>query len=289
MKSSSNPLGARAAQLCLCADGQDALVGSDFEDLSSAVQRELVSRFGGPGVPVAVLGSFGRGDAGPFSDIDVVRFSDVPALRSADGSYLVGGGLAVVGTASREDVASWFDRPALIVNCVGGLRCAHALADEDGVGAGLRERALAFRWTPELSRRADAWVGAQMVGWIEEVFKGLEGLRRADVGRLLHARFGLSWGLSRVMVVQRRLLLDGDNAMLAALTEALGASSSWVSLRDRVFGLGDSQDASTLRGQVRAGIELYRETAALVADGLSAGESDLVEAALAAIAEGLGR
>lgn len=264
-------------------------MGSDFENLSSAVQRELVRRFGGPGVPVAVLGSFARGDAGPFSDIDVVRFSDDAVLRSTDGSYLVGGRLVVVATASREDVASWFDRPELIVNYVGGLRCAHALADEDGVVAGLRERALAFRWTQELSHRADAWVGAQMVGWIEEVFKGLEGLRRDDVGRLLNARFGLSWGLSRVMVVHRRLLLEGDNAMHAALTAALGESSSWVALRDRVFGVADSKDAGTLCGQVRAGLELYRETAALVAGALSAGESDLVEAALAAIAEELGR
>lgn len=263
-------------------------MASEYETLSRTIERELVSRFGGPGVPVAVLGSFARGDAGPFSDIDVVRFSDDAALRSMDGSYLVGGRLAVVATASREDVASWFDRPELIVNYVGGLRYAHALADEDGIIAGLRETALAFRWTPELSRRADAWVGAQMVGWIEEVFKGLEGLRRDDVGRLLNARFGLSWGLSRVMVVHRRLLLEGDNAMHAALTAALGETSSWVALRDRVFGVADSQDGRTLRGQVRAGLRLYRETAALVADGLSAGESGLVEATLAAIAAELG-
>jgi len=263
-------------------------VGSDSETLSPAMKRELVSRFGGPGVPLAVLGSFARGDAGPFSDIDVVRFSDDMALRSTDGTFFVRGRLAVVATVSQEDVASWFDRPELIVNYIGGLRYAHALADEDGVIAGLRERAVAFRWTSELSRRADAWVGEQMVGWVEEVFKGLEGLRRDDVGRLLSARFGLSWGLSRVMVVHRRLLLEGDNAMHAALTAALGESSTWVALRDRVFGVADSQDARTLRGQVRAGVELYRETAAVVADGLSVGERGLVEAALAAIAEELG-
>ncbi|MEJ2359094.1 MAG: nucleotidyltransferase domain-containing protein [Deinococcales bacterium] len=263
-------------------------MSSFVEILSPAMERELVSRFGGPGVPLALLGSYARGEAGPFSDIDVVRFADGEGFRSTDASYFVRGKLAVVSTASPDDVESWFERPESIVDHVGGMRQAQVLADEDGVVADVRERALAFRWTPELSRRADAWVADQMVGWIEEVFKGLEGLRRDDVGRLLNARFGLSWGLSRVMVVHRRLLLEGDNAMHAALERSLGGSSSWIALRDRAFGVTGTEDAETLRGHVRAGIELYRETAALVADRLAPDRRDLVEATLAAIAEELG-
>lgn len=58
-------------------------------------------------------------------------------------------------------------------------------------------------------------------------------------------------------------------------------AATWLGAGWRLWG--------PLGGQVRAGLELYRETAALVTDGLSAGESDLVETALAAIAEELGR
>ena len=91
-----------------------------------------------------------------------------------------------------------------------------------------------------------------------------------------------------MMVVHRRLLLEGDNAMHTALERSLGRSSSWIALRDRVFGVTRAEDAGTLRGHVRAGIELYRETAALVADRLTPDQRELVEAALATIAEELG-
>lgn len=117
-----------------------------------------------------------------------------------------------------------------------------------------------------------------MVGWTEEVLKGREGLRRDDLGRLLNARYGLSLGLSRMMVVHERLLLEGGNAMHAALAVALGESSSWVRLRDRVFGLTASEDARALCDQVRSGIELYRETATLVTGTLLEGQRRLVNA-----------
>jgi hypothetical protein len=64
-----------------------------------------------------------------------------------------------------------------------------------------------------MQARANQQASAMLVGWFEEVHKGLAGLQQNDIGRLLNARHGLSWGLGRVMKVQRGILMSGDNAV----------------------------------------------------------------------------
>jgi hypothetical protein len=131
--------------------------------------------------------------------------------------------------------------------------------------------------------RARAWVGEQMVGWLEEVFKGLEGLRRDDTGRLLNARFGLSWGLSRILLVHYGVLLHGDNTFYDQLTEVLGEGSPWPRLRRQAFGIPIEGEALSLQEQVRAGLRLYALMAKMVQEALTDEQAALVEAALAEI------
>ncbi len=102
------------------------------------------------------------------------------------------------------------------------MRSALALLDRDGYFAGIQERARAFAWDQALQARANQRASAMLVGWIEEVHKGLAGLQRNDVGRLLNARHGLSWGLGRVMKVHRGVLMSGDNALYDQLSRAMG-------------------------------------------------------------------
>ena len=52
--------------------------------------------------------------------------------------------------------------------------------------------------------------------------KGIVGLADNDVGRLLNAHFASSWGLSRIMQVQRGVLLASSNDFYAAVAEAVG-------------------------------------------------------------------
>jgi hypothetical protein len=79
-----------------------------------------------------------------------------------------------------------------------------------------------------MQERANHRASAMLVGWIEEVHKGLAGFQRNDIGRLLNARHGLSWGLGRVMKVQRGVLISGDNAFYDELSRAMGKQPKWV-------------------------------------------------------------
>jgi hypothetical protein len=229
----------------------------------------LLARFDNPTIAAIVLtGSHARVDAGPHSDIDVLRLLGSSAAQtSAAGSYLVEGQLIVVSDITSAEVEGWFTLPETAVRVISGLRLAYPLIDREERFAGIQRRARAFTWDVALQERADRWASQQMAGWAEEAHKGLEGLRRGDAGRLLNARHGLSFGLCRVMQVQRGILETGDNAFYEEVAEAIGPSSSrWVQLLRLAFGIGSALagPAPSLVDQVRAGLQLYVVTSQLL-------------------------
>jgi hypothetical protein len=241
--------------------------------------QELVERFDLPEVRALVLmGSYARGDAGPFSDIDLVRFTAAPSARGSSlpgtGSHLVDGWLVVVSDIDPEEVETYFVRPELAVSRIHGLRQGRPLRDPDGCFAGLQRRANAFVWDDAMQARANAFASDKMVGWIEEVHKGLTGLQRGDTGRLLDAEFGLSWGLNHLVAVQRGVLHAGGD-WFAQVERAVGPETEWVRLRRQAFGVtpDEPRDSAnshppppTLRARVIAGLRLYAVTAELLTD-----------------------
>jgi hypothetical protein len=145
----------------------------------------LTQRFDHPSVQaIALLGSHARGDAGPFSDIDLLRLLAADAPEAPDnGTHLIDGRLVNVSSATPADTAAWFEWPERAVTHIAGLRVAHAILDRGGAFAELQTRALAFVWDTVMQGRADRWASRQLVGWAEEAHKGLEGLRRGDAAR----------------------------------------------------------------------------------------------------------
>ncbi len=240
---------------------------------------DLVQRFDGPGVlAIALMGSHARGNAGPFSDVDIVRFTDEASSKlSGSGSHLLGGHLVVVSNASPAEVAKWFSRPEVAVGVIAGVRQAQVLLDRDAYFASIQARAHDFTWTVEMQERANRWASEQLVGWVEEAHKALAGVQSGDVGRLLNGRHGLSWGLSHVMQVQRGVLLSGDNGFYDEVAQAIGAQSEWVQLRRMAFGIeGEDGVVPTLREQVLAGLRLYVMTAEMLASVLHADDVLLI-------------
>ena len=243
--------------------------------------ERLARNFDAPDVrAIALMGSHARGDAGPYSDVDLVRFVAAGAgeLEGA-GSHLIDGLLVVVSNVTPDAVERWFTQAAEAVTVVGGLRQAQPLLDREGVFAAIQARAHAFVWTPDLQAQANAGASEAMVGWIEEAHKGLEGLRRQDPGRMLNGLFGLTFGLSRVMQLQRGVLLTGDNGFYNEVAQAVGPDSPWAQLRAVAFGVGEVHGRPpSLRERVVAGLGLYVATAELLGDAILPEHRPLIDA-----------
>ena len=252
--------------------------------------RALARRFDGPSIEaIALMGSHARGDAGLYSDIDLLRLvaegdGDAPGA----GSHLIDDSLVVVSNATPSTVARWFVEPDEASAVIAGLRQGIALFDEKSRFTDIQERARAFQWDAAMQAKANALAGEQMVGWIEEAHKGVEGLRRNDIGRMLHGRFGLSWGLSRVMQLYRGILIEGDNDFYEALVNSMGQDSEWTRLRATAYGLdGPDKEPPTIRQSVVAGLQLYVLTADMLETDLMPEHREMVMATVKRIQRAL--
>ena len=250
-------------------------------------------------VAFALLGSFARGDAGPHSDVDIVRFvNDDKHIEDAR-SFLIGDSedsgaldddirppncarswLVVRSTVTPGQVESWFTEPGQALNIIVGLRDGRALWDPNGVFSEIQQRAQDFEWTKAHQDKADRLAGKELVGWIEEAHKGLEGLRRNDVGRLLNARFGLSWGLAWVMRLHLAVFTISDNTFFDDVISAVGSERRWAELFRQAFGTASrgGEDLCSLRDEVESGLLLYCETFELLKEALPRDDFPLIEA-----------
>lgn len=237
----------------------------------------IVKQYRSPGVVAVVLmGSHARGDAGPFSDVDIVRFCDSDPQHAAAETQLIDLHFVVISTVGPSKVSDWFSKPEEATASIAGIRAARPLWDPDAHFEHIQNRAITFQWDAAMQDKANAYASAEMVGLIEEAQKGLEGLRRHGIGRLLNARYGLSWGLTNVMRVQRGILISGDNASYAEVLADIGTESEWAEASRDVFGL----TGLSLSDQVRAGLRLYRVTARMLDDILHERDRPLVHEVL---------
>ena len=235
----------------------------DIETLAKRFDRADVVQ------ALILLGSYARGDAGPHSDVDLVRFVLPGTKLTDDGTHLHEERLLInISSFASDEYEQWFLDPLQATRWIAGLRVARVLIDrEQFFSDGLQRRAREFLWDAEMQRRANVEVSRRMVGWSEEVHKGLEGLRREnDLGRLLNACHGLSWGLAEVLQLRLGVLVSSDNNAFEEVEEALGDQhQEIVHLRRLVFGVTGTP---TLRQRVIAGLALY----ALIAEQMSHAE-----------------
>lgn len=269
----------------------DRVVTLPLVTLDQAAMAVLLERFAPPAASgVFLAGSRARGNAGPFSDVDWLRVAKDETELPGNGSYLIDNRLVVVSTLAPSFIESIFDTPQKASDYIMGLRTAQILLDREGELARLQRRARDFVWDSAMQSKANQWAAEQMVGIIEEAHKGLEGLRRNDIGRMLNARFGMSWILSTIMRVHRGVLLTSDNGVWAEVNRAVGETTPWVRIRRTAFGIEDAAGCTpTLREQVIAGLRLYVLTARYLEKAIPSRERELVRETVSRIEEELER
>jgi predicted nucleotidyltransferase len=247
--------------------------------LSSLDIDELAQRFDKPDVVQALvlMGSYARNETGPNSDVDLIRFVTTGTKLSDNRTYLHEKKVLInLSTIEPDEYEKWFTDPYEATKWIGGLRIARALIDrEDFFTNGLQVRARNFVWDLRIQSHANIEASRRMVGWCEEANKGLEGLRRHnDIGRLLNACHGLTWGLSEVIQIQRGVLVSSDNNVFNEVELALGEDTQMIQLRRIAFGLIEN---CTLRQRVIAGLQLFVLLVEQMIDVWQADDAKIIE------------
>lgn len=220
------------------------------------------------------------GVTAPQSDVNVIVSS---ADIQSDGQRIFRhrGRLVILKIQSRGTLAAILVDPRSACRYLTGLTHSVPLVDQDGFLRDLLDKARNFEWTAEMIVSAHREAALELIGWLEEVHKGVAGLESGDSGRMLQAAHGCSWGMLRVAQLYLRVLEVSDNTVVDDITAAVGSASRWSTLLRTAIGLTEAR----LSVRVKAGLELFCATSELAGSSFLPDELQMIEPSLAQIQE----
>jgi predicted nucleotidyltransferase len=227
--------------------------------LDDAFLQQLIHEYDTPEViGFGLSGSFARGDATRYSDVDLLRFVR-SGERSAEMRY-VEGVLLSLSTFTIEHERAQFSRPAEVIWIIPMLRRMRILLDRDGELARLQLDAELFDWE-SLRSAAEAHASHDLVGYTEELHKVLSALARRDEAAMAYATLGVVLGMVNIMAVAKGILVNSESLYFREVGTAIGTNSAWTHQLRLALGLGEESSVNT---RAQASLRLYRETAKLL-------------------------
>src|SRR5579875_3165482 len=227
---------------------------------------------------IALKGSYARGDANCYSDIDLTRFvKELPDQSQRKLFTYREGHLISISTRTLDEERERLTEPEQAVFVVQGLREARILLDKDGAFSLLQQEAKAFTWE-HLQSAANKYAGQILMLHTEYVHKILRGLLLHDDIALAEITLELLLALTDAVVVQRGVLIMSGNTYFRQAQDAVGVTSMWTHNHRLVAGIGvnSMKDASwEVRGV--AVLRLYQETVKLLRPVLCPEHSSVVE------------
>ncbi len=220
-------------------------------------------------VAIVLTGSFARGDATEFSDIDLFHYVDtLPADVDKYAIRYEDDILISVSTATIESEQAKLQRPDTAIWAVEGVRQARLLFDPQGRFEALQQQAYDFVWTDELQAQANHLASRLLMDDGEEARKILTGLSKANNSIILYATYGLVLGLSKTIAIQQLLLLKSENEYFQRIREAIQSHTELAYHYDLAVGFSsvsvDNGNPVRMRGI--ALLRLYEYTADFLAD-----------------------
>lgn len=236
----------------------------------------------GGAVAVVLRGSFARGTAHAYSDIDLTALAVEAGAGPPVQIEQHAGRMFVITWQTAASVRASFRDPAQLAAAVPAWRRAVALHDPSGVAASLTEDAMRWSWDP-IAEVIDAYVAEGLVGLAEEVYKVVAGIALELPRQTAVNRAVLALQLPPLLGLRRRVLWDTENETHDLVADAMG--EAWTAAQDTALGL---DGASALR-QARASLELYTRAAREIAPLLDERQRAVVRAALAVVELGVDR
>ena len=217
-------------------------------------------------VAVALAGSYARGDATHWSDVDIIRYAATMPATSEERYTLAirDWRLVSVSTTTIAEKQAEMAQPEVAIFAVPGLRQARILHDPSGALAALHQRARDFTWEP-LRAAANAYASEMVMGQAEEAHKLLGALNRRDESATLYAAHGAVAGLTRAVAVGRGVLIESENSYYRQVQEAAGLDSAWTRYHRIAAGFVTEPGHTTPADAIGiAALHLYCETARLL-------------------------
>lgn len=231
--------------------------------LSEEFIRQLVTELDGEEIiGITLGGSYARGEATPFSDVDMGCFFAEQAQSPPKRFFYRESHLISVASLHVSDAYARLINPpfALFLGC----SKRRVLLDKDGSVRKLQQDIEAFTWEP-LYEAANNYVSRAMTLLAEPVQKILGELYRQDRVALAYITEKLIATITEIIAVHRRMLIKSEHTYYQQVQESMGLDSSWTRLHLAAMGINVQQDEiPSFITRAQAALELYRETLVLV-------------------------
>lgn len=252
--------------------------------LSEALLAILTAELDGDDVTGLVLGgSYARGDAGPYSDVDLAPIiregRPVPPKR-----FFYRDGL--LGSVSPRTLARWraaMYAPETAIYALPSIREVRILLDKDGSIADLKREARGLTWDalqPEANRAAARAVFLA----VEDAMKTFAALEAHDASALCRALLELLYAMPLAVALHRGVLVASGNTFFNQLYAAAGADSAWTIALREALGAVPPHESSLYRTPLEArgvaALRLYAATAAMLRPALTADEIAVIDTTL---------
>jgi predicted nucleotidyltransferase len=253
--------------------------------VDEAFLGRLAAELDGNTVTALILkGSYTRGDATSYSDIDLTRIVKQPPEESQQKQFFYREGRLV--SLSTRTLAQERERlavPEQAIFVVQGIREARILFDKDGTFSALQQEARAFTWE-SLQAAANDYVSRVLMLHTEYVHKILRALLLHDEIALLEISLELLFVLTEAVAIQRGVLVVSGNTYFRQVQDSVGTDSAWTYYHRLVGGM-DTSSVQPVSGETRgvAALRLYQETVKLLRPILCASHRDVVEESVAVI------
>ena len=246
--------------------------------VSDKFLKELIDEIDDVRIRGIVLGgSHARGDATPYSDIDLACF--VPdTYRPMHKRYLYREGhLISIGQKTLEGVKQQLTEPFQALWIVPSFRQAKVLLDKDGSMSQLKQMVENFTWD-SLHSEAIGFAGRIHISDAEFVHKLLGNYWRGNLSGIAYAVQRLFDGATMAMALYYGVFITTDNMYFQEVETAVGSDSNWTHYHRLLSGAKTiGEDTSSLDARGKLALHLYRETASLLMPTLNEQYRNVIE------------
>ncbi|PZS04498.1 MAG: hypothetical protein DLM69_01810, partial [Candidatus Chloroheliales bacterium] len=254
--------------------------------LPDELLRELVAELNDEQTTAFALdGSYARGEANEYSDVDIICFrDDIPEGEELPlGFQYHANRLISVHRVAIATAHAGMYKPENAVWWVPSLRNYRILLDKRGELAALMQEARDFRWEP-LQPAADEYASTKLWALSEQAHKLMGGLARHDAGILYNSTINLLRSNTWSVVVQRGIMLKSQNSRIQQVEENVGLNSAWTRYHRLAMGIDEAATAlPPLEARAWAALQLHLETIALLRPIVRAAHLPVIEATAAKV------
>lgn len=220
-------------------------------------------------------GSYARGEATPYSDIDLVRLVKEESEQSQRRQYIYREGYLVsIATRPLSTYWQWFTMPERAIFVVPGILEARVLLDKVGAFNILQQRARAFRWEP-LQEAANYYASQLILEQTEIVHKTLRALLLQDMSALSEMILILFNAITDAVSVQRAIFARSGNSYFQQVQESIGQKALWTQYHRTIAGIDPTNASLEKKGEIV--LRLYQETVKLLFPYLQPAHRDTIK------------